>query len=82
MAKPNLAIRKYMNLSFNDQYRLKEDFEIAGGIVCIPAGTVFEYRGEHDPENEKIFKLTSLGGVHDIILDLELFRSLFSVHNP
>lgn len=68
-----------MKLSINGQYILKQDFEISGGIVILRAGTVFEYRGEHDPKNKKIFKLTSVGDihVHEIILDLEMFRSLF-----
>lgn len=66
-----------MDLVLNKVYKLKEDFEIAGGIVVIPAGTKFKYKGEKDPENDNIFKLTSLDDKHNMIVDQELFQSLF-----
>ena len=71
-----------VDLSFNDQYLLKQDMEKNDGRMYIPAGTVFEYCGECDPENDDIFKLTSVGGCYNIILDHEMFQSLFVAYNP
>lgn len=70
-----------MNLQIGDKYILKEDFKLGHADVFIPAGTIFFYQGDHDPENKNNFKLVTKDYSFGIILNTESLYSLFSVHD-